>query len=57
MWRNKNPIRMICPDCNGNGYIGSANKPSEQEDCKLCKNQGEVDINEKMLDKLREKGM
>ena len=48
---------MICPDCNGNGYVGSSLKPKEQEDCKTCNNQGEVTISKEMLDKLRDSGL
>ena len=55
MWED--PRKMICPDCNGNGYIGASNKPKEQEDCKLGDNQGEVEINDKNLQRLRESGL
>ena len=55
MWED--PRKMICPDCNGNGYVGTSTKPDEQEDCKLCKNQGEVKITEKNLQRLRESGL
>jgi len=55
MWED--PRKMICPDCNGNGYIGPSNKPKEQEDCISCNNQGEVLISEEMLNKLRDSGL
>jgi len=55
MWED--PRKMICPDCNGNGYIGASNKPKEQEDCISCNNQGEVIISEEMLNKLRDSGL
>jgi DnaJ-class molecular chaperone len=48
---------MICPDCHGNGYIGSSVEPENQKDCELCQNQGEVEINEKNLKHLRESGL
>ena len=51
------PRKMICPDCNGNGYIGPSNKPKEQENCISCNNQGEVIISEEMLNKLRDSGL
>tara|TARA_R100000773_G_C4170589_1_gene84439 strand:- start:492 stop:659 length:168 start_codon:yes stop_codon:yes gene_type:complete len=54
---SKNPIVMVCPDCHGNGYVGPSAKPEEQKDCKLCKNQGEVEINEENLKHLRESGL
>ena len=55
MWDD--PRKMICPDCGGNGYLGSSLKPKEQEDCKTCNNQGEVLISEEMLNKLRDSGL
>jgi DnaJ-class molecular chaperone len=55
MWDD--PRKMICPDCNGNGYLGSSNKPKQQEDCTSCNNQGEVIISEEMLSKLRDSGL
>ena len=30
----------ICPDCNGNGYIGNSRVIDEQKDCDTCMNQG-----------------
>ena len=45
--------KMICPKCNGNGYKVKFKHPdirkSEYEDCDICNNQGEVEINEKTL--------
>ena len=43
---------FICPDCNGNGYVGSAKQPDECRDCTRCKNQGEIAITEEELDKI-----
>ncbi len=54
MWDD--PRKMICPDCNGNGYLGSSLKPEEQKDCDSCNNQGEVYITKKNLDKLENPG-
>lgn len=54
MWDD--PRKMICPDCNGNGYLGSSLKPKEQKDCDSCNNQGEVHITKKNLDKLENPG-
>ena len=46
-------LKMICPNCQGNGYVGSAKEPKEQRDCFVCNNQGEVEINEENLDLLK----
>ncbi len=54
MWDD--PRKMICPDCNGNGYLGSSLKPEEQKDCDSCNNQGEVYITKENLDKLEDPG-
>lgn len=40
----------ICPDCNGNGYIGSAKEPDNVRDCLKCNNQGEIVINDEEID-------
>ena len=48
-------LKMICPDCNGNGYFGTSKKPDEQKDCKTCNNQGEIEINEKNILKFYKK--
>jgi len=44
--------KMICPDCNGNGYIGSAKEPDLVRDCKKCDNQGEIEITEESINEL-----
>ena len=46
-------LKMICPSCQGNGYIGSSVEPEKQKDCIDCNSQGEVEINEKHLDLLK----
>jgi len=46
-------LKMICPSCSGNGYLGSSVEPEKQKDCIDCNNQGEVEINEKNLDLLK----
>ena len=43
---------MICPDCNGNGYIGGSRDADLQKDCKKCKNQGEIEITEESINAL-----
>ena len=40
---------MICPKCNGNGYLGDSTKENEQTDCVTCDNQGEIEINDDTL--------
>lgn len=38
---------IICPKCNGNGYITTrfqGEKEDHHEDCKYCNNQGEIKI-------------
>ena len=47
--------KMICPDCNGNGYIGSTKEPDLVKDCKKCNNQGEIEITEKSINELLDK--
>lgn len=44
--------KMICPDCNGNGYMGSAKEPDNVRDCLKCKNQGEIEITEESINEL-----
>ena len=36
---------VICPDCKGNGYIGSSKQEDTQIDCHTCKSQGCLDLN------------
>ena len=47
--------KMICPDCNGNGYLGSANNPDNCRDCKKCNNQGEIEITKESIQELLNK--
>ena len=44
--------KVICPDCNGNGYVGSAKQPHECRDCSKCNNQGEIVITDEEIDKM-----
>jgi DnaJ-class molecular chaperone len=44
--------KMICPDCNGNGYIGNSREADLQKDCKKCDNQGEIEITEESINDL-----
>ena len=44
--------KMICPDCNGNGYLGTAKQPHECRDCRKCNNQGEIEITEESINAL-----
>lgn len=46
--------KAICPDCNGNGYIGSAKEPDNVRDCLKCNNQGEFEITEKDISQMLE---
>ena len=46
--------KAICPDCNGNGYIGSAKEPDNVRDCLKCKNQGEIPITDDEISKMLE---
>jgi len=50
--------KIICPKCNGNGHIKDIVDQAivMQEDCKYCKNQGEVDITEEVLATLEASG-
>ncbi len=52
-YKNETMLKMICPSCQGNGYIGSSVEPEKQKDCIDCNSQGEVEINEKNLDLLK----
>ena len=44
--------KAVCPDCNGNGYVGSAKQPHECRDCIKCKNQGEIPITDEEISKM-----
>ena len=46
--------KAICPDCNGNGYIGGAKEPDNVRDCTRCNNQGEIEITTKEIEKFLE---
>ena len=50
--------KIICPKCMGNGHIKHIVDQAivMQEDCKYCKNQGEVDITEDVLKDLEASG-
>jgi hypothetical protein len=48
---------IICPKCNGNGFVYSFNhddRKKEAIDCDYCNNQGEVDITEEVIKDLEE---
>jgi DnaJ-class molecular chaperone len=47
--------KIICPDCNGNGYLGSSKEPDSQRDCTECNNQGEIEITEETINKFLDK--
>jgi len=46
--------KAICPDCNGNGYVGSSKEPDNTRDCIRCNNQGEIEITEKEVESFLE---
>lgn len=50
--------KIVCPKCQGNGHIKHVVDQAivMQEDCKYCKNQGEVDITEDVLKDLEASG-
>ena len=48
---------MICPKCMGNGYVYAFNYDKRKEqpiDCIYCNNQGDVEINEKIIKELQD---
>ena len=48
---------IICPKCNGNGYVYEFNHDDRKKipvDCKYCKNQGEIEITDKVIKDLEE---
>jgi DnaJ-class molecular chaperone len=47
--------KMICPECNGNGYLGSAKEPDLVRDCNKCNNQGEIEITKESIEELLDK--
>ena len=44
--------KVICPDCNGHGFVGSAKQPDECRDCSKCNNQGEITITDEEITKM-----
>ncbi len=49
--------KIICPKCNGNGYVHSFNHDDRKKipiDCDYCNNQGEVDITEDVIKDLEQ---
>jgi DnaJ-class molecular chaperone len=40
---------VICPKCNGNGYLGSSKEEDQQTDCITCKSQGEILITDETI--------
>ena len=50
---DNHPMKIICPDCGGNGFVWVTPPTGKvdrwQTDCKRCKNQGELDINEENM--------
>jgi DnaJ-class molecular chaperone len=49
--------KIICPKCNGNGYVYSFSHDDRKKipmDCDYCHNQGEVDITEDVMKDLEQ---
>jgi hypothetical protein len=49
--------KMVCPKCMGNGYVYAFNYDERKKqpiDCIYCNNQGEVEINDHTIKKLKE---
>ena len=49
--------KIICPKCNGNGFVYSFNHDDRKKmpiDCDYCHNQGEVDITEDVMKDLEQ---
>ena len=42
-------LKIICPKCHGNGYLGGSRDTDTQTDCDYCNNQGEVEITEETV--------
>ena len=42
-------LKIICPKCGGNGYLGGSRDADTQTDCDYCNSQGEVDITEETV--------
>jgi len=46
--------KAVCPDCNGNGYVGSSKEPDNTRDCIKCNNQGEIVITDESVNEMLE---
>ena len=46
--------KAVCPDCNGNGYVGSSKEPDNTRDCIKCNNQGEIVITDESENEMLE---
>ena len=49
--------KIICPKCHGNGFVYAFNHDDRKKqpiDCDYCKNQGEVDITEDVMNDLEQ---
>jgi len=49
--------KMVCPKCMGNGYVYAFNYDERKKqpiDCIYCNNQGEVEINDKTINELKD---
>jgi DnaJ-class molecular chaperone len=40
---------IICPNCNGNGYVGNSKEENQQDDCITCKNQGKIALTDETI--------
>ena len=46
--------KIICPKCNGNGYVYSFNHDDRKKqpmDCDYCNNQGEIVLDNKKIER------
>ena len=48
-------LKIICPKCHGNGYLGGSRDTDKQVDCDYCNSEGEVDITEETVNYGRDK--
>ena len=49
--------KIICPKCNGNGFVYAFNHDDRKKqpiDCSYCNNQGEIDITEDVIKDLEQ---
>ena len=49
MEKSKKTIKVICPNCKGNGYVRVPYKLTKEEvtaQCGVCDSEGEIDANE-----------